>query len=406
MMNPATFESLKGYIYLSLSAFFFSIMSLAAKVLVSFKVPVFQIIFFRSLIQLLGSFCGVTIQHMRSNQWKFLPDGGRATSSVSTLWDFYVNLYMGPPAIRFKCSLRGLSGFGALGLFYYSMEYLSLADASTLLFTAPIWTAMMAKFFLKESFGKTHMFSAVVTILGAVCISRPSFIFGDSKISGPNHFLGSFLALGGSLFTATSYTLIRSLGKSANPFVLSGYFGAICSSLSFPILFGSRTFDASRDFHVWLYMVVAGLAALIGQTLLNMGLSREKAGAAAMLRNLDVVFAFIFEILLLGEEPRPLSLFGAFLVCGAVIAVGLIKAVKKPEAHPVEFKEPADVHSTIETGPMTEHTKTVGSRRRVSLTLTSSPSEGAHGTEFDLITSAEILSAQEQDTKKPKKALD
>jgi hypothetical protein len=56
-----------------------------------------------------------------------------------------------------------------------------------------------------------------------------------------------------------------------------------------------------------------------------MGLALEKAGPAAMLRNLDVVFAFIIDTVFLGQDPPALSIFGACLVCTGVIIIGMFK---------------------------------------------------------------------------------
>eukprot|EP00475_Leptophrys_vorax_P003500 TRINITY_DN12081_c0_g1_i1.p1 TRINITY_DN12081_c0_g1~~TRINITY_DN12081_c0_g1_i1.p1 ORF type:complete len:348 (-),score=88.26 TRINITY_DN12081_c0_g1_i1:334-1377(-) len=325
--------SLEGCFYLAMSAFFFSVMSLAAKVLVQHEVPVGQLLLFRSLFQFFGSMLGITIQHLQSNQWRLIQSSDQSSRCDRLL--FIVNLYIGPPEVRFKCILRGLAGFCSLAFLYYSLEFLTLSDASTLVFTAPIWTGIFAKFFLKETFGKWHVVACIVAVTGAVCISKPSF-------AGEEHELGSILALAGAVFTAASYTIIKSLNSKADSFILSGYFGAISTILSIPLLYATDSFAVThQEYWVWVFLFVAGWGSLIGQTFLNMGLNREKAGAAAMIRNLDVVFAFVFELGVLGHTPNITSLIGALLVCGAAVSVGLLSADEQQKAA-VEMEDLSD----------------------------------------------------------------
>jgi drug/metabolite transporter (DMT)-like permease len=306
---------IRGMIYLAVSALFFSTVSFSAKVLVAnWQIPVYEVILTRSVIQVIGSVIGI------SSMRYFDP---KEKSKNIT------EAYFGKLEARKKCIIRGLTGFGALSLFYFSLKYLSLADASTLLFTSPITTAILAKITMNEPFERIQRISALITISGAVLVTRPHFLFGGD--SGTNsdpweHLVGSVMALSASIFTSLSYILIRSAGENVNPFVISGYFGFICVLLSAPILIITRSFDSGYSHpRLWAYLILAGMCAVGGQVLLNMGLALERAGSAAMLRNLDVVFAFIIDTVILKQDPPALSIFGACLVCGGVIIIGVFK---------------------------------------------------------------------------------
>jgi hypothetical protein len=80
---------------------------------------------------------------------------------------------------------------------YFSMQYLSLSDATVLTFLAPILTGFSGAIFLKEPFYLKQMFSGgkhaliyseivinntlVCSFFGVVLIARPQFLFGSPK---------------------------------------------------------------------------------------------------------------------------------------------------------------------------------------------------------------------------------
>lgn len=49
----------------------------------------------------------------------------------------------------------------------------------------------------------------------------------------------------------------------------------------------------------------------------------ENAAPAALMRNVDILFAFVFDVACFGEQPSPLTVIGALIVClsttGAVV---------------------------------------------------------------------------------------
>lgn len=89
-----------------------------------------------------------------------------------------------------------LPRFFSLFCIYYSLKYLSLADATVLTFLAPFCTGVAGALFLKEDFTRKEAFasckrnpfetiaatvlmSLVFSLCGVVLIARPVFLFGD-----------------------------------------------------------------------------------------------------------------------------------------------------------------------------------------------------------------------------------
>ena len=91
---------------------------------------------------------------------------------------------------------------GIFGL-YYSLQFLSLSDATVLQFLSPIFTAIGGSIFLNEAFSMREAFagceqptvavlfhgspfSQVASLVGVMLIARPTFLFGESQVLPPS----------------------------------------------------------------------------------------------------------------------------------------------------------------------------------------------------------------------------
>ena len=71
-----------------------------------------------------------------------------------------------------------------------------------------------------------------------------------------------------------------------------------------------------------LYVSQTGVFAFLAQICFNQGVMMESAGLSSLVRNLDVVFAFFWQVVVLHDSPNAWSFFGAFLILASVIASG------------------------------------------------------------------------------------
>lgn len=85
-------------------------------------------------------------------------------------------------SIHLSCT----SFFGLFGI-YYSLDYLSLSDATTLTFVTPVCTGIFGAVFLSEIFGRREVCIGLLSLVGVVFIARPTFIFGERGIDDAEH---------------------------------------------------------------------------------------------------------------------------------------------------------------------------------------------------------------------------
>lgn len=124
-----------------------------------------------------------------------------------------------PSGKRILLLLRCFVGTTGLMLSFYAFRHMSLADSSVIIFSTPVFVAVFARMFLKESCGLFNVLTIALTLLGILLITRPKAIFGDlfahemeqHGISSNNDYniFGPIAAFSATLFGANAYVLLR-----------------------------------------------------------------------------------------------------------------------------------------------------------------------------------------------------
>ncbi|KAL3271280.1 hypothetical protein HHI36_021770 [Cryptolaemus montrouzieri] len=221
--------------------------------------------------------------------------------------------------------LRSFMGTAALMLSFYAFRHMPLADASVIVFSVPVFTAIFAKMFLKEPCGLFTVFSVILTLIGIVLITRPTVIFGNTVDSDEKADIwAGVAAFSSTLFGAIAYVLLRAL-KSIHFSVVMTNFGSFaliqCSLVSYFI--GALCVPPCGYDR---YLIVAlAVFSFIGQILLTLALQLEQAGPVAIARSCDIAFAFIWQVMFFNEIPNMFSVGGAILVLSSVVLIGMRK---------------------------------------------------------------------------------
>jgi drug/metabolite transporter (DMT)-like permease len=71
--------------------------------------------------------------------------------------------------------MRGLSSFGAIGMFYWSLTLIPLADATAMAISAPLAVAALSPVMLGETTGPRRVVAMIVGFIGVLVILRPGF---------------------------------------------------------------------------------------------------------------------------------------------------------------------------------------------------------------------------------------
>lgn len=228
--------------------------------------------------------------------------------------------------------MRGLMGVCGFNLFFAALGHLPLGDASVLFFTSPCWTLLLGYLVLHEPVSRYDIVSVIVCMCGVVLIARPVFVFGADPAEAqklhsldPSErlvWIGACLL--GAVCSASVYVWIRRIGPSVHSLVLVLYLAFIGLLVS-PLAASVQTFVWPPNTTVWCYQLGVGVTSFIAQYFFNAGAVLMPAGRANLVRSLDVAFAMILQVTVLGQSMNPWSLLGAAIVMTSVLGVGLRK---------------------------------------------------------------------------------
>jgi len=197
---------------------------------------------------------------------------------------------------------RALFGVIAMYCFFYALGKLPLADAVLLNYTAPIFTPLIALFWLHERVSNNVRWAIAVGFVGVLLILKPGHdLFTPATLVG----------LASGLFAAFAMTSIRRMAKTEPAFRIVFYFAVIATVVSaVPLLWTWRNV-------AWLDLIpLAGLGVLasIGQLFLTKAYTLAPAARVGALTYATVVFAAALGWMFWGETLDLFSLAGALLV--------------------------------------------------------------------------------------------
>ncbi|KAI9439329.1 hypothetical protein H4582DRAFT_132527 [Lactarius indigo] len=299
------------------SQFFFSAMNMSVKWLNSSDepVPILEIILVRTTI--------TTFFSLVYMYWKGIPDP-----------------LFGPKGIRVLLAIRGLSGSSAVFGVYFSLQYLSLSDATVLTFVAPVLTGVSGAVFLNEHLPIGEILAGLCSFVGVVLISRPQSLFGPQAFAGPSEvtptqrMLSITAALFGILGIAGSYLTLRAIRERAHithPVVAFSSQSLLISTLSI-MLFKVPLVIPKRNLGLAMLFLNA-ILGILGQTFLAMGLQRETAARGSLAVYTSIIFALMFEFTIFHTVPSTLSIIGTLMIVSSAIYITLTKkTVIKPGA--------------------------------------------------------------------------
>ena len=219
---------------------------------------------------------------------------------------------------------RGIFGFSAMILFFYTIMTIPLGEAITLNKTSPLFVTLLAFYILHEPLSKRTLMALVIGFLGVVLIVKP---FGMSM--SYEHFLGIL----GGFFAAAAYTTIKKIKDIYDSRVIVLSFVGIGTIL--PILFFlvaphvsvPRTlefmfpaFVLPTAPKVWLLIVFMAFISTLSQWLLTKAYSASNLSIIGVISFTNIPFAIGFGWMLGDAFPGGLTFLGiGFIVLGGFL---------------------------------------------------------------------------------------
>lgn len=207
-------------------------------------------------------------------------------------------------------TLRGLSGFTALALHFYTLSKISLGTGMILNYTSPIFVALFAILFLGEKPGLL-----ILSMIG-LAFGGVSLLLGFEPNGWHIAFLTGILS---AIFAAISYVLVRAIKHKESPFTIIFYFTGLSTVSSAFFLPGNFMWP---NLFEWLLLIGVGLGSFYGQLWMTISLRRTPASIATPFSYVAPILTFFYGFLFFDEKLSLSSLLGVLLIilAGCVIS--------------------------------------------------------------------------------------
>jgi len=244
-------------------------------------IPVWQVLFVRSAILVLGCFIAGGSRLIRQ----------AATSSTRSL-----------------LMRRGAVTLAAWVCYFSAARYLPLGELVTLYFTAPVIVTILAAPMLGEQVGWTRWVAVGLGFAGMIVAVSPTSLSLSSA---------TLLVLIGAVLWAYGVILTRQIARTQSSLVQMFYNN--CCFLALTGVFCAFAWHQPNGNELWLLLLVGALSG-IGQFSQFESARHAPASLTAPLQYTALVWAFLLGFLIWGDVPRT----GVFLGAAFIAAGGLL----------------------------------------------------------------------------------
>lgn len=195
-----------------------------------------------------------------------------------------------------------------------------------LMYTQPIWTALISRFFLGERLDARKICAILISLAGIALITE----FWHESISGVS---GPIIALLSGFLLSCEFIFSKLSRQKNIHFAQSLYFSYVFR-LIFTILLGFLLsffisdpaimgFSLSQKTHTWILLFLYGLLPMcVGMMILFFSIRYVPATSAGIILLLEPLSAVFYSFLFLGESIKALTIVGGiFILVSSLLAV-------------------------------------------------------------------------------------
>ncbi|REE01067.1 DMT family transporter [Marinoscillum furvescens] len=273
----------KGVRYMLVATFMFTLMKVCVKLVP--HIPAIEVILFRSLISLV-----ISVYYLRKQR--------------VSVWGNNKPILV----------LRGATGAVALITYFSLIQQIPLATMSTLQYLAPIFTAILGIFLVKEKVRPWQWVFFAVSFAGVLVVRG-----FDDRIS----LLHLGMGIGASLFMGLAYNFIRMLKTSEHPLVIIFYFPLVL--LPIAGVWSAMVWVQPQGWD-WLVLLAVGLCTQIAQFFMTKSYQSEELSKVSILNYIGLIYALLFGWVLFDETFNLMTYLGmALVIAGVALNVVLKK---------------------------------------------------------------------------------
>ena len=205
--------------------------------------------------------------------------------------------------------LRSCLGIMGISIWFTSLLYIPASDATAINFLNPIFAMFFAIYILKEKIDFVRWLGAIVSLLGGLCLIRPSLDLSFSPIA--------LLCMIGAIIMGLEIICIKYLSQRENIFkilLLNNLIASVIASVFLPVVFKIPSLIE------FLGMIFIAFCFLIGQFFFLNSMKRADASFIMPFFYSTLIFVILFDLIIFNFMPDAISFIGASIIFfGALI---------------------------------------------------------------------------------------
>lgn len=219
--------------------------------------------------------------------------------------------------------LRGMSLLGIGLLFINGLRFIPLAEATAVMFLAPLFVTLLSAWLLHEKIAKSQWLVIIAGLVGVMLIVRPGSALFTPAILMP---------LAASLCFACYQLLTRHLGRTDHN-VTSNLLSSLLGALVLTPFIISHIGVLWQMPPLELGMIlVLGILGMIAHMLLTLALEYCSAATLAPFTYTQIIYAGIIGWLMFGQSPDALGYLGVAIIIGSAALVAVLNMRRRKKA--------------------------------------------------------------------------
>jgi drug/metabolite transporter (DMT)-like permease len=280
----------KGVLYLLLATFTFALVNLGVKLLndPNFLVPeprsypVYEVVFFRSLISLT-----ICLAVVRAKKIPILGNNKK--------W----------------LLIRGLTGATGLYLFFLTIQNMPMAVATTVQYLSPVFTIIIAIFLLNEKVKMVQWLFIFVSLSGI-------FVMGYDPGNMSNaHITWLIVGVISAFFSGIAYNAIMKCRETDHPVIVVMYFPLVATPIMLMLCIVNG-FIVPVGIE-WIIILLIGILTQVAQVCMTRAFIADSASTVAPLKYLGSIYAVLIGLFVFDETVSLYATLGMILVVSGVV---------------------------------------------------------------------------------------
>lgn len=203
--------------------------------------------------------------------------------------------------------IRGVFGMMGLTLFFYTIQHIPLATATVIQYLSPLFTVVLAMFYLDQRVRKIQWVFIVLAFAGVV-------IFNGLDPDVPIGFV--FIGALSAFFAAVAYLATVKCKATDHPVLIVMYFHLLAT----PIMGGISALDWTPiSPKEWAIGLTVGVLSVFAQVAMAFAIHREDASVVTPFKYVGAILAWGVGFIWFDEHLGPLGMAGIVIVSTGVI---------------------------------------------------------------------------------------